>query len=298
MELRHLRFAVALARAMNFTRAADAMGVAQPALSQAIAALEKELGVALFDRTSRRVRLTGAGALFVERAERVLTDIDAMQGQMQEHAVALRGRVVISTMLFFGETRLPPIVAAFNRLHPGVEIVVRNDTTRRSLDGVRDGSMDIAFFNASDAGTYPDLTFTTVAGDEIVAVLPPGHRFAKRLRLCFADLADEAFVGYEPGSTMYDALVELAQIAGFIPRVVVRSRSTVLVRAFVAAGIGVSTGSRSFCSSPGPAVVTVPLLPAVQISVTMATSPRSAANPAARALADFFLERFHAGPAD
>ena len=296
MELRHLRFAVELAHAMNFTRAAASLGVAQPALSQAIAALEKELGLALFERTSRRVRLTGAGVLFVERAERVLGEIDALQNQMHEHAMAIRGRVTISTMVFFGETRLPPMIAAFSRLHPGVEVVLRSDTMRRSIEALRAGTLDIAFFNAPDASTDPDLTFTTVDSDEIVAVLPPDHRFETRARIRFADLADELFVGYEEGSTMNDVLERLAHEAGFLPRVTVRSRSTVLVRSLVAAGIGVSTGSKAFYSSIGPAVTVVPLVPPVRIVVTMATAARLV--PAARVLVAFFLEQFGATLAD
>lgn len=292
MELRHLRYAVELARTMHFTQAADALGVAQPALSQAIAALERELAITLFDRTSRRVQLTGAGALFIERAQRILGDVEHLQSQMQEHSAAVRGRVTIGTMLHFGQTRLPPIVAEFSRIHPGIEVVLHNDSMHGGLDRLRAGTMDVAFFNIAEPAGYPDLEFVAVETDEIVAVLPSEHRFAGRARIRFAELESEPFVAYQPGSTMHEAFTTLAREAGFAPRVAVRSRSTMLVRALVSAGIGVSTGSKAYCASPGPPIAAIPLTPPMPIAISMAYRPASETNPPARALLAFLREQF------
>lgn len=265
------------------------MGIAQPALSQAIVALEKELEVTLFHRTSRRVQLTTAGRLFLGHAEHVLAEMDVLQEQMQEHVKVLRGRVVINTMLFFGETHLPTIIAAFNRLHPRVEIIIQNENAQRSFDRLRAGTTDIAIFNNTDERSRSEFVVTNIDGDQIVVVLPPEHRLVGRARVRFAELENEPFVGYEPGSTTYDMLARLGEQAGFVPQVSVRSGNVLLVRALVAAGVGVTTGSKAFFSSPGPPVVTVPLNPPVLFSITVTTNARST-NPAARRLTKFLLE--------
>src|ERR1700734_1348669 len=100
MEIRQLRYVVAVARTMNFTQAAAVLGIAQPALSQAVAQLEKQLAISLFNRNSRRVELTAAGRLFVERAEKILRELDNLQHNMLDHAEALHGSVNVGTMVF------------------------------------------------------------------------------------------------------------------------------------------------------------------------------------------------------
>lgn len=292
MKLRHLRYALELGRTRHFTQAAERLGIAQPALSQAIAALEKELAVALFVRTSRRVQPTEAGARFLERAERILGDLDDLQAEMQEHAVSLRGRVTVATMVFFGATRLPPVVAEFARLHPGVELAIESRSKHDSLEGLRRGTLDAALLHVAEAADYPELAFHVLERDEIAAALAAGHPLAGRERLAFAELRDEPFIMFEPGSTMHDALRTLTREAGFAPRAIAHSQNINLVRAMVSAGVGVSIGPRSYLLSAGPPVAAVPLAPSRSIAISLVTGGSAEANPAARALVALLRARF------
>ena len=136
MELRQLRYALAVGQRLNFTRAAADLSVAQPALSQQIGALERELGVRLFDRTNRSVRLTDAGRAFMRRAERILADIDRTAEEMTAFAGGLRGRVVVGTYQSFAEYTLPKLMGRFHALYPGIEIALREGMADDLLAGL------------------------------------------------------------------------------------------------------------------------------------------------------------------
>jgi LysR family transcriptional regulator, transcription activator of glutamate synthase operon len=297
MDIRQLRYVVAVARTSHFTRAAAELGVAQPALSQTIALLEKRMSVALFDRSGRRVRLTTAGQMFVERAEKILAELDSLQGNMLEHARLLRGRVHLGAMVFFfhGRSQLARVIADFLKLHPDVELTVSNSTVGDSLGALRAGKIDVAIVNITKDAAYSDLKFAALGRDDIAAALPPGHRLGRR-RIKFSELRDEGFIIYRPGSTMHAALNTLCRKAGFTPRAAEFSRNIILVRALVSASIGVSIAPKSHLLSPGPPIDIVELDPLQRISITMATRSNIAANPAARAFVTFLHERFRQQP--
>lgn len=302
MDIRQLRYVAAVARTMNFTQAAAQLGVAQPALSQAIAQLEKQLAVTLFDRNSRRVQLTPAGRLFADRAEKILRDLDSLQYSMLDHADLLHGKVNVGSMVFFffGDIRLAEILADFARAHPGVELNVENHSAEENLAALRSGAVDVALINVAEHVEYPELGFTVIGRDDVVAILPPAHRFSALAQIQFSDLRDEPFVTYKTGSTMHETMNVLAKDSGFVPRAAVQSRNIILVRALVSAGLGVSIGPKSYLLSPGPPVAIVPLLPAQKIAITMVMRPNVEANPAARALVAFMRERLNvkAEPSD
>jgi DNA-binding transcriptional LysR family regulator len=294
MDVRQLRYVVAVARTKHFTHAAEQLGVAQPALSQAISLLEKRMAVALFDRSSRRVELTAAGRLFVERAERILADLDSLKLNMFEHAELLRGQVNVGSMVFFffGIMPLADIVTDFIKIYPGVELSLDNNSVNDSLDALRLGKIDVALLNITENTAYPDLDFTVIGHDDIVAALPPDHRLADRSLIRFSELCDELFIVYKPGSTMRNALNTLSRSAGFAPRAAAHSRNIILVRSLVSAGAGISIGPKSYLMSPGPPVAVVPIEPAHKIALTMVTRPNVDANPAAKAFVAFVRERF------
>src|SRR5579859_6421660 len=149
MELRQLHYFVVLARALNFTKAAETIGIAQPALSQQIRALEHELGVTLLDRTSRRVSLTDAGAAFSRRAEQLLADADEARLEMQEFAGLRRGKIAVGVVPNLGETWLAHLVADFHQQYPGIEIALIEETTLPLLDFLLRGQLDLALLHKS-----------------------------------------------------------------------------------------------------------------------------------------------------
>lgn len=295
MDLRHLRYVVEVSRTANFTAAAKSLGVSQPTLSHAIGALEEEFKVTLFDRSSRHVRLTAAGEAFVEWAHRILGDMDSLRSAISDHAMAIKGTLRIGTMLFFGETRLPPIIREFGALHRGVDFILEHDGARGLLASLHAGQLDGAFVNVVDGSVYPQLQFVTVDHDDVQASLPSTHRYASRARLTASELCEEPFIAYEPESGMYDAFCAVRAAADRPPKIVLRSRSTHLVRSLVSTGMGVSIGYKKYLESPGPPIANVPLGPEpIRMSIALATAHGIAANPVTRTFVEFVQRRFGA----
>ena len=283
---------VELGRTRNFTRAAERLGVAQPALSHAVAALEREFSVTLFQRTSRRVQPTAIGAVFIDGAEQVLKYAEQLRATTQEHAGLLRGVLKIGTIIYFGDgMMLPTVLADFQQTYPGIELIVDDSNMTGLLESLREGRIDLAFANVANASQYDDLSFTDVAWDEASVLLPQGHHLASAPHVTFADLQDEPFIGYKPGTHLHELFSTAAKSAGFLPKIVARSGSTHLVRALVSAGVGVSLGCRSYLLSPGPPIATVPLLPRLGWHTMMATRAGAEANPSAAAFMAFIKER-------
>jgi LysR family transcriptional activator of glutamate synthase operon len=291
MDVRQLRLAVELGRARHFTRAAERLGLTQSALSHGIAQLERELGVELFARTSRRVTPTAAGSELLAGAERILGEVDGLRAAVREHAEALRGRIDVGTMLFLGGTGLPALVAEFHRRHPGVEFALHHDLTTDMLAGLRAGALDVAFVNVEPAA-HPDLTFIEIDRDELAVAVPPLHRLAGATRVPLAELAGEPIIAYQTGSGLYATFSQAARRAGFTPRVVVQCRDTNTVRALVAEGVGLALLPRSYLRTPGPDVATVALsTPQLEMTIVLGLRPGVASNPAARAFIAFLRER-------
>src|SRR5258707_401172 len=148
-ELRQLNYFVVLARTLNFTEAAERIGIAQPALSQQIQTLERELGVMLLNRTSRRVSLTDAGMAFSKRAEKLLTEANDAKLEMQEYAGLLRGKIALGVVPNLGELWLWHLLADFHQGYPGIEIVLIEETTDPLVDLMMHGQLDLALLHQS-----------------------------------------------------------------------------------------------------------------------------------------------------
>ncbi len=266
MELRQLRYFVAVARRRHFTAAAAALHVAQPALSQQIRQLERELGIALFDRTGRRVRLTGAGEAFLVRAERVLAEVDSARTEMAEFAGLVRGRVVVGALPSLAEHQLPALVAGFHARHPGLELVLREENTAELLALVAAGEVDLALVHRGQApgdtaGPTAPITLEPLFTEPLVAVAAPGHPFAARGPLPLTALRDEPFILSKPGSVIRDTILAACAAAGLAPRVAFESGGQATVRALAAAGLGVAILPRSEAAAGGAAVAVVDLAP-------------------------------------
>jgi DNA-binding transcriptional LysR family regulator len=207
MELQQLRYVLAVAEERNFTRAAAKTHVVQSALSHQIKALERELGVQLFARTSRRVELTEAGHAFVagaratlDAADRTVTEAVAATGQM-------RGSLTVGAIPTVTRLDLTGVLGRFRRTYPHVSIGMSVGGSLDFIDRIRAGSLDAAVLGLPEDVEPKGVANTVIAEERLVAVLGPGHRFAGRRRLRLADLADEAFVDFpadSPGRAQSD----------------------------------------------------------------------------------------------
>jgi LysR family transcriptional activator of glutamate synthase operon len=249
VELRQLTYFEAVARCGGFTRAAAQLRVAQSAVSAQIKALESELGVALFTRTTRRVTLTAAGTRFLERARRALAELDTARGELAEMAEVLRGRVAIGATSVLGPFDLPAALAGFHGRYPGVSLGLRSGLIATLLTELDSGEVDLVL-----GPVHHDLParFATrhLATESVVLALPPGaHRVG-----ALHDVRDEAFVCLGADSGLRAILEAAASAAGFTPRVQFETSSPASIRELVSAGLGVALIARSAAEREGPPI--------------------------------------------
>ena len=234
MELRHLRYFLAVADDAHFRRAAERLDVSQPTLSLAVQDLEKELGAALFDRVGRRVRLTQAGEAFRDHARRALAVLDEGRTALAELDGLVRGKLTVGVVQTVNAYLLPPVVARFARDHPGVRLRVDELAAGGVEDGVLAGTLDlgVSFPPPARKGIESERLFD----EELVLVVPPGHRLAGRGRVRAADLAGEPLALLGPGFCTRRIVDECFTQAGVCPTVTVEMNSVEGLLAVVAAG--------------------------------------------------------------
>lgn len=195
-----MRYAIAVAEELNFTRAAERCRVVQSALSHQIKALERELGVELFARTSRRVEVTAAGEAFLARARESL---DAAERAANDAAAAIgqiHGTLTIGVIPTASTINIPATLGAFRKSHPTVRIRLRSGGSDEFIAAIADGSMDVAVLGLPESVTPTKVATRELAREQLVAVLGSGHSLAGRHSLQLRDLAGETFVDFPEGT--------------------------------------------------------------------------------------------------
>jgi DNA-binding transcriptional LysR family regulator len=258
LELRQLRYFVAVAEHLSFSRAAKHLHLAQQSLSQQIDAFERGLGVRLFDRDTRGTRLTDAGRVFLPEARALLAQADAALAVVQRAGRGEIGRLDLAFLASTANYMLPPVVRALRERFPDVELTTHNGQVDELVAGLREGRFDAAFTRPP---LVTDLATRTLATEPVCAVLPVGHPLASRAQLHLADLADEDWVltpreSWPPWHQKYD---QDFTAAGFTPRVVQRASGVPSLLGLVAAGLGVTRLAHSASSIRRTGVVFVPL---------------------------------------
>jgi DNA-binding transcriptional LysR family regulator len=242
MELRHMRYFVAVAETRHFTRAAQALGIGQPPLSQQIQALERELGAALFARRPRAVALTPAGEALYEDARRILRDVERAAERVRRVARGEAGRLrlgMINSAPF--HPLIPRVIREFRRAYPQVALSLDEGPTPQLAAAVRDGELDVAFVRPL-LGAEPGVASEVVADEDMVVALPSGHPLARRATVPLLALSIEPFVLFPRsiGAGLHDSIVSACRSAGFSPRIVQETSQVTSIVNLVAAGLGVS----------------------------------------------------------
>ncbi|MFE4693266.1 LysR family transcriptional regulator [Streptomyces sp. NPDC056749] len=241
MELRHLAAFTAVAEELHFGRAAKRLQMAQPPLSQQIRQLEKELGVQLFERNTRSVRLTSAGESFLEPVRTVLDDLDTAVRAAKAAGRGEYGRVTIGFAGASSHETLPLLTRAVRAAHPGIELAMKGQTYANvALSRVADGSLDLGFVRLPV--TQPGVAHRIIDEEELLCALPSDHPLARLESIPIGVLAEEPFVSFpaNAGSTVRDAMVQACEATGFNPRVVQEAPDSYTILALVAAGVGVT----------------------------------------------------------
>jgi len=250
MDLRHLRYFLCVAQEMHFGRAALRLGISQPPLSQQIRALEEELGVRLFDRTSRRVRLTQAGRLFEPEARQTLAQADraAQIARMAGRAEIGQLGLALTTSGPF----VPPVARAlyrFRQTHPGVELTLREQGRDEQVESVRARQLDVGILRDYEAPVLPDgMVSHCLLREEMLLALRSDHWLARRdAPPGISDLREEPLVLYggSSGAGFTDHFLALCTGAGFMPKIAHETRSLATLLGLVAAGFGPTILARS-----------------------------------------------------
>jgi DNA-binding transcriptional LysR family regulator len=243
MELRHLRYFVAVAEELNFTRAAARLHIGQPPLSMQIRDLEGEIGVRLFERTQRRVALTPAGQCFLEHAYRILGGVGEAVADAQRAARGELGelRVGFTASLPFTDL-LPDALHAYRARYPAVRLHLREMFTTEQLSAIVRGELDLGFVRLQGERAPDGITLREVARNPLRLVVNVSHRLAEAGSVAFADLRDEDFISFpaDVGTDLPAVLRGLCRQAGFEPRIVQTAREATTQIGLVAAGLGIA----------------------------------------------------------
>jgi DNA-binding transcriptional LysR family regulator len=242
MDLRHLRYFIAVAEELHFTRAAERLGIKQPPLSMQIRQLEDEMGTALFRRLSRGVELTESGTLLLERARRILDDVERTKASVQSQARGVTGRIQVG---FAGATYfqplVPAIIGAYRRKYPGVTLSPEQSNTPRLVEGLHNGDIDVAFVRPPVGGAQ-GLRVEPIIEETMLIVLQTTHPLAFKRSVPLRALADETFILFPRaiGPGLFDAIIAACQRAGFSPKLGQEAPQIPSIVHMVAAGFGVS----------------------------------------------------------
>jgi DNA-binding transcriptional LysR family regulator len=255
IELRHLRYFAAVAEELHFGRAAERLHLAQPPLSQQIRKLEDIVGHALFTRTSRAVKLTSAGEVFLERAQRTLRNV---QDDLEEARSVGRGEVGFLKVGFIGSgmlTSLPAMLGRYRRQYPKVRLQLHESHTAGVIRGLTTSALDVGFLR--DGGEAEGLKVEVLFSEPFVAVLPVSHRRARQKSVSAGELRDDPFVFFSPaaGSRAYEKSMSLFDEHGFRPKVVQEAPQWLTVLRLVGAGLGVTIAPACVRQISAPDVV-------------------------------------------
>ncbi|RTZ43202.1 LysR family transcriptional regulator [Candidimonas sp. SYP-B2681] len=241
MELRQLRYFLAVAQELHFGRAAERAHIAQSPLSRQIKQLEDDLGVVLFDRTKHRVELSSAGRALIPEAKAILAATEQARRSVVNAEAGIVGRLTIGFTNSVIYTALPKILVAYRNQFPNVELTLRDSLlTPMQISALMDKQLDLGFLRPPIMGS--DLDLLTVARERLVVALPSGHRLTARSRIKLEDLAEDQFIVFARtlGSALPTMILRVCHDAGFHPRIVQEAGDISTMIMLVSAGMGVS----------------------------------------------------------
>ena len=256
MELRHLRYFVAVAEELNVRQAAKRLHVSQPPLSRQIHDLEDELGTMLFDRSKQKLALTPAGESFLREARQILSHVQRAAQLAQATSRGEAGQLSIAILPPIGGLFLPPAIRAFRKRFPVVDLTILNLPPHEQIAALMDRRIDMGFVPLPVVELNPAIEFEPVREVELMVALPPDHRLAKQHRLTLRKLAHEPFVMLKRSSAvlLHDWVSSLCREAGFEPQVVKLADGPTSILELVSSGFGVALLPGIFARFPSDVV--------------------------------------------
>ncbi|MFR9780446.1 LysR family transcriptional regulator [Micromonospora sp. MS34] len=254
LDVRRLQVLRAVVTSGSVTAAATHLGYTPSAVSQQVATLERQAGVALLERIGRGVRPTAAGRLLTEHAEIIGRNIAEAEAALAELRAGRTGRLTVRYFATAGAALIPPALARFRREHPDVRVDLKLIDPDDPLPEVERGRADMAILVGPRTPVRDGIHLVHLLDDPYLAVLPHGHRLAAKAVVDLADLAEEPWVSSEPAGPCLQTVLASCAAAGFSPRIAVESDDYPTAQGFVAAGLGVSVIPRIALDSHHPEV--------------------------------------------
>ena len=241
LDVKRMRVLREVAAERSFSAAAQKLGYTQSAVSQQIAALEREAGSTLIERNPRGIRLTDAGEALVRHADKILARLAEAESELEAIAGLRGGRLRLGSFPTAGATLMPRAIAEFSGRHPAVELSLSESEPDESLPRLKAGELDLILVDDSPAGGQDDdVDFIHLLDDPLHLALPPGHRLASRRRVRFEDLASEPWIQGTQICACTRQVQSACANAGFEPHIAYESDDFQVVQGLVAAGVGVA----------------------------------------------------------
>ncbi|MGW7285877.1 LysR family transcriptional regulator [Streptomyces sp. NPDC054847] len=288
MDLQQMRYVVAVAETGNFTRAAERCFVVQSSLSHRIAGLERELGVRLFARSSRRVELTAAGAAFVAGARDCLAAADRAAADAAAATGSVRGRLAVGVIVTTAAVDVPEVLQRYRALHPDVHVALRSGRSDELAAAVKNGDLDIAFLGMPESERPSGVECVVLAHDEHVLVVPAGHRLAGVSRVTLREIAEETFVDFVSGTPARAQSDQAFAAASLVRQVAYEVGVVELITRLVGRGLGIALLPSAFIrprAADDPELALVPVVDGPHRIEYLAWS-RFNPSPATRAMLD------------
>jgi len=283
MELRHLRYFLAVAEALNFTKAAALLRVAQPALSRRVQDLEDEIGVDLLKRSPRGVVLTAEGKVFLDKTRQILKLADESVEQVRALARGEEGELHMGYTPAATVEILPPALAAFQKAFPRVKVLLHDFSEQELIDGLRNGRLELALMPRGAGPQSAGLEFETLRSYPICVAVAPTHRFARLKTITLGMVATEAMIGFNRKDypEYYVGLDRIFGPLGIKPRVVVECDSSSSLITEIETGRGVAIASPVLRHASGKRLLYRPLTGTTEVlSVGIARATKGDVTPA------------------
>jgi DNA-binding transcriptional LysR family regulator len=238
-----LRYFVVAARHEHIGRAAEELGLSQPALSRSISKMEEEYGAQLFDRGSRRIRLNSAGKLLVAHIERALAELDDARRELRENKTEARQTVSIGFLATFGVQLIPDLIRRYKVLDPSVQFRLLQGPYPLLLERLIGGEIDLCV--ASPRFGDASLDWHPLFEEELVVIVPRGHRLWSRKQIELREIAKEPIVALKKDYGLRQYVDDLCRVAGFSPEIAFEGEEVATLQGLVGAGFGVSLVPKS-----------------------------------------------------
>ena len=297
MELRHLRYFVAVAEELNFGRAARRVHIAQPSLTKQIQQLEQELGFPLLHRTKKKVELLDTGHVFLEEAQRLLRQAEnAVQSAHSTHT-GESGRLVIGFSQSAAPEVLPRILRRYHALYPKVVVALLEIVSIKSGESLMESTMSVALVRSPTFLSRELFCFETIQQERFVVALPDSHPLAKQKSVRIQSLASEYLIvpPLQPGWGYADSLFQIFRDYGIVPRIAQEAIGALAVVTLVAGGFGIALAPASLGNFSLPGVTYRPIKGPCRTSDLTLVWRRDSRAPTVRAFLDVVREEYKGG---